>query len=57
MEHGGDAYANGQQKIGSMKDIDTAGAELFPPFTVKLTYQLVMVLEMAGLLDYAWENN
>ncbi|XP_040259243.1 uncharacterized protein [Aegilops tauschii subsp. strangulata] len=57
LEHGGDRHANGQQKIGSMKDIDTAGAELFPPFTVKLTYHLVMVLEMAGLLDYAWENN
>lgn len=56
FEHGGDADANGQQVIGSLEDIECAGPDIFPSFTIKLTYQLVMLLDMGGQLDYVWEN-
>ncbi|EMS68055.1 hypothetical protein TRIUR3_30828 [Triticum urartu] len=57
QQHGGDAnQGDKKQNISNLEELEYIASYRFPTFISMLIEDLVMVLDMQGMLQYAWEN-
>lgn len=57
QQHGGDAnQGDKKQNISNLEELEYIASYRFPTFISTLIEDLVMVLDMQGMLQYAWEN-